>query len=54
MYYTVLMPFVLTFMGTWLGFAQCSQSPGEGFPLSSPPGRLAGRREEQREKAGGR
>ena len=41
------------FVGTGLGFAQCSQSPGEGFPSSSPPGRLAGRRGEQREKAEG-
>ena len=52
MYYTMLLPFVLTFVGTGLGFAQCGQSPGEGSPLSSPPGRLAGRRGEQREKVG--
>lgn len=52
MYYTVLMPFVLTFVGTGLGFAQCGQSPSEGLPLSSPPGWLAGRRGEQRRKRG--
>ena len=50
MYYTMLMPFVLTFVGTGLGFAQCGQSPGEGSPLSSPPGRLAGRRGERRKR----
>lgn len=36
-------------MGTGLSFAQCSRSPGEGFPSSSPPGRLAGEEGENRE-----
>lgn len=32
----MLVPFVLTFVGAGLGFAHCSQSLSEGYPVSSP------------------
>lgn len=40
----MLVPFVPTFLGSGFGFAQCSQSLGEGYPICLPHGRLAGRR----------
>lgn len=40
----MLVAFVPTFLGSGFGFAQCSQSLGEGYPISLPHGRLAGKR----------